>query len=92
MGNLPRERSEGSMPFNVVKLDFAGLNLYRGKGKVENKGYIILYTCALTRGLHLEFLKKMNCDEFLKSLKRFIGDRGRPAQFMPDNGKSLSQL
>ena len=63
--------------------------MYRGKGNTEHKGYIILYTCNLTRGLYLEFLKSMNCEEFLISLKRFITARGRPAVIYSDNAKTF---
>eukprot|EP00794_Sanderia_malayensis_P010614 gene10614-11739_t len=45
-GNLPVEKTEGEIPFQVTGLDFAGPILYRGQGKTEKKGYIILYTCT----------------------------------------------
>ena len=88
-GNLPRVRSEGTIPFQVIGLDFAGPIMYRGKGSTEYKGYIILYTCSLTRGLHLEFLRSMSCEEFLISLKRFIAARGRPEVIYSDNAKTF---
>ena len=88
-GNLPKERSEGTIPFNVIGVDYAGPIVYRGKGKVEHKGYIILYTCSLTRGLHLEFLPNMNCDEIFLSFKRYIAARGRPSKVISDNGKTF---
>ena len=63
--------------------------MYRGKGNTEHKGYIILYTCSLTRGLRLEFLKSMNCEEFLISLKKFIAARGGLAVIYSDNAKTF---
>ncbi len=88
-GNLPKERSEGTIPFNIIGVDYAGPIIYKGKGKVEHKGYIILYTCSLTRGVHLEFLPNMNCDEFILSFKRYIAARGRPSKIISDNGKTF---
>eukprot|EP00794_Sanderia_malayensis_P018542 gene18542-biopygen15623 len=87
-GNLPRERTEDTMPFDVVGVDFAGPIQYK-KGTGINKAYIILYTCSLTRGLHLEVLPDMTTEEFLASFKRFIAARGRPSKIISDNGKTF---
>ena len=78
--NLPKERSEGTIPFDIIGVYYAGPIVYKGKGKVERKGYIIIYTCSLTRGVHLEFLPNMNCDEFILSFKRYIAASGRPSR------------
>ena len=87
-GNLPKERTEGTTPFGVVGVDYAGPIYYRHK-KTEHKSYIILYTCSLTRGVHLELLPNMSCEEFLASLKRFVAARGRPKKIISDNGKTF---
>ncbi|GFY29237.1 integrase catalytic domain-containing protein [Trichonephila clavipes] len=47
---LPALRVEQSAQFSVVGIDFGG-PLYT---KDENKHYIVLFTCAVTRALHLE--------------------------------------
>ena len=47
-GNLPRDRTEGSRPFQVVGVDFAGPIKYRVIQKKEGKAYITLYACSLT--------------------------------------------
>ena len=65
-GNLPRERTEGSIPFQVIGVDFAGPIHYKQTAKSEGKAYIILYTCILTRALYLEVLPDMTCEEFLE--------------------------
>ena len=79
-GNLPKERTEGEMPFDVVGVDYAGPIYYQSK-KDEKKSYILLYTCSLTRGLHLELLPDLSCEEFLASFKRclslFVVDQER---------------
>ena len=88
-GNLPRERSEGNIPFDVVGVDFAGPITVKTGNKAKSKAYIILYTCSLTRGLHLELLPNMTCEEFLSSFKRFIAARGRPSKIISDNGSTF---
>ena len=65
------------------------LGLLSTKGKVERKDYIILFTCSLTHGVHLEFLPDMNCDEYIVSFKRYIAARGRPSKIISDNGKTF---
>ena len=48
-GLLPRERTEGNTPFEVVGVDFAGPVKYFKKSKKEGKAYVVLYSCSLTR-------------------------------------------
>ena len=88
-GNLPKERTEGEIPFEVTGVDYAGPIYYKGIGGADRKSYVVIYTCSLTRGLHLEILPNMSCEEFLMSLKRFIAARGRPKKIISDNGKTF---
>ena len=86
---LPRERTEGNTPFNVIGVDFAGPVKYRGKRKEERKAYVVLYSCSLTRGVFLELLPSLETTEFIKSLKRLIARRGRPSKIYSDNGQTF---
>ena len=72
----------------MTGVDYAGPIYYKRKGGADRKAYICLFTCSLTRGVHLEILSDMSCEEFLMSLKRFIAARGRPNKFISDNGKT----
>ena len=49
-GNLRRDRTEGRAAFQVIGVDFAGPLQYRKGKKNEDKAYIVLYACSLTRG------------------------------------------
>ena len=75
-------------PFEVVGVDYAGPIYYCSK-KSEDKSYILIYTCSLTRGLHLELMPNLSCEEFLASFKRFVAVRGRPKKMISDNGKTF---
>ena len=90
-GNLPRERTEGKTPFQVIGVDYASPIKYRVKAKMEGnyKAYILLYTCSLTLALHLDLLPSLETKEFLRSFKRFCARRGRPETLYSDNGKSF---
>ena len=55
-GQLPIDRTTGSYSFQVVGTDFTGPIMYCTKNKREKKSYIFLFTCSLTRAIHLELL------------------------------------
>ena len=86
---LPSERTEGTTPFNVIGVDFAGPVKYRSKRKDERKAYVVLYSCSLTRGVFLELLSSLETTDFIQSLKRFIAGRGRLSKVYSDNGKTF---
>ena len=47
--------------------------------------HIVLYTCAVTRAVHLDIVPDLSASAFLRSLKRFIGRRGVPNLMISDN-------
>ena len=85
-GILPTTRTEGTNPYQVIGVDYAGPLQYRISKKKEGKAYILLYSCSLTRGIYLELLPTLETTDFLGSLKRFIARRGRPERIYSDNG------
>ena len=89
LGLLPPERTEGSSPFEVVGVDFAGPIKYRKSSRSEGKAYLALYACSLTRALYLEVLPNLETTTFMASLKRFIARRGQPSVIFSDNGKTF---
>ena len=91
--DLPIERVSDHPPFTHTGLDFAGpLFAYEidGSGmKVMEKVYICLFTCASTRGIHLELTRGLDVDSFLLALQRFSGRRGLPATLLSGNAKTF---
>ena len=88
-GNLPQDRTEGTSPFQVIGVDYAGPIKYRASRNREGKAYIVLYACSLSRSLYLELTKTMETEEFLSTLKRFIARKGRPDKIYSDNGRTF---
>ena len=88
-GLLPRDRTEGSIPFQVVGVDYAGLIKSKATEKREGKAYLILYACSLTRALYLDLARSLEASEFLVSLKGLIARRGRPSTIYSDNGSTF---
>ena len=87
--NLPTDRTMGSIPFQVLGLDYAGPILYRHSKKRDGKAYILLFACSLTRAIHLELLNNQTTEEFMKAFKRFIARRGRPQKVYSGDGRSF---
>ena len=88
-GDLPKDRTEGQNPFQVVGVDYAGPLKYRKNAKTEGKAYALLYACSLTRALFLDLLLNLETKEFLATFKRFIARRGRPQKVYSDNGRTF---
>ena len=55
----------------------------------KTKVYIILFTCSLTRAIHLELLLNHLTQEFIIALKRLIANAGRAFIFYSDNAKTF---
>ena len=68
---LPRGRTEGDNPFSVIGVDFTGPVKYlQRKSKKEEKVYIVIYSCSLTRAVLISaanWLKKVRKDERLNT-------------------------
>eukprot|EP00794_Sanderia_malayensis_P016265 gene16265-biopygen13818 len=88
-GQLPVDRTRGSIPFQVIGIDYAGPLKYVKKAKQLGKAYILLFSCSLTRALYLEILPNQSVQEFLKSFKRFVARKGRPDKIYSDNGRTF---
>ena len=50
-----------------------------------HKAYILLFTCAATRGVHLELCPDMSTPCLIRCLKRFISRRGKFNMAISDN-------
>lgn len=57
--------------------------------KNGDKVWVVLFTCAVYRALHLELVKSLSTAAFLYSLRRFISRRGRPRIIYSDNGTNF---
>ena len=84
-GNLPLDRTVGSRAFQVVGVDYAGPLYFKVSQNKEAKAYILLFSCSLTRAIHLQALQDLSTDEFIRLLKLFIARRGRPERIYSDN-------
>ena len=74
----PRERVTKALPFEYTGLDYFGPlhvkcydhNLERTNGEcVYKKVWVCLFTCMVTRAIHLEIINDMSADQFLLCLR-----------------------
>ena len=49
--------------------------LFQEQGSTE-KAHLCLFTCASTRGVHLELVEDYSAEQFLLGFRRFVGRRG----------------
>ena len=85
-GPLPTDRTDGGTTFEVIGTDFAGPIKYKQRKKGEEKAYLVIFTCSLSRAVHLELLSSLETSNFITCLKRLIARRGRPRVIYSDNG------
>ena len=87
---LPEFRVKEAPPFAYCGVDFAGPLYIRVAEEAESsKVWICLYTCCVTRAVHLELLPDMSAQTFLRSFKRFTARRGIPLRMISDNAKTF---
>ena len=83
---LPADRVIKQPPFAVTGVDYAG-PLYVNDS--EEKQYICLYTCLVTRAVHLELTSSLNAADFLRAFRRFSARRGVPKVVYSDNATTF---
>ena len=84
---LPDLRVTPSFPFSVTGLDFCGPIFcadYPSK-----KFYILLFTCAVVRSIHLELTESLSLKDCMLAIRKFVSRRGLPAIFISDNAKTF---
>ncbi|XP_054709780.1 uncharacterized protein LOC129219413 [Uloborus diversus] len=85
---LPADRIIESPPFAVTGLDYAGPFYCRENNE---KHYLLLFTCAVTRAIHLELVPSMNTESLLLAFRRFISRRGLCNTIYSDNAKAFKR-
>ena len=87
---LPADRVKKSEPFTITGVDFAGPLFCRGDNGCK-KTYIALFTCAVTRAVHLELVSDLSAPAFLLAFKRFVARRGISAVVYSDNALTFKR-
>ena len=88
-GQLPDDRIEPALPFQIIGTDFAGPIYYKLKSKKQGKAYILIFSCSLSKAIHLELIPNTTTPEFIKCLKKLVARKGRPKTIHSDNAKAF---
>ena len=91
MAPLPKKRLQKSLrAFENCAVDYAGpFFTTAGRGKVRYKRYLCLFTCLVTRAVHLEMVYSLDTGSFLNAFWRFCNRRGFPKEVVSDNGSNF---
>ena len=83
---LPADRVLQSKPFTVIGIDYTGAIPIK-HGDTTKKVYMALFTCAITRAVHLEIVEDGTEQEFLRAFRRFVSRKSFPSVIYSDNAK-----
>jgi len=96
---LPAVRVADVAPFLYTGLDYFGPIQVLAEvpgllpahlSMVTTKGYVALFTCLVTRAVHLEYANDLTRGEFLQCLLRFSSLRRTPKFIVSDNGSNFT--
>ncbi|XP_035220570.1 uncharacterized protein LOC118193572, partial [Stegodyphus dumicola] len=82
---LPLDRVRDAFAFEVTGIDLCGPLILKNK----NKTWVVLFTCAVYRCVHLELVTSVSTECFIQAFRRFIARRGRPSTVYSDNGTNF---
>ena len=88
MADLPEDRLTPAPPFTYVGVDYFGPYVTK-EGRKERKRYGALFTCLVSRAVHIEVAHSLDTDSFLHALRRFIARRGQVREIRSDNGTNF---
>ncbi|XP_058449081.1 uncharacterized protein LOC131429047 [Malaya genurostris] len=89
MAPLPVQRLTPNLrPFSYAGVDYLG-PFDVTVGRRSEKRWIALFTCLVTRAVHLEVACGLTTQSCLMAIHRFIGRRGWPREFLSDNGTNF---
>ena len=87
MANVPKSHIQPfTPPFYNTSCDYFGPYQVKVRRNKTAKHYGVIFTCLITRAVHLELAVDCSTMEFLQTLRRFFAIRRQPAAMMSDNG------
>ena len=90
MSELPKERLDAyEETFHNTGIDFFGpiivkLSKKTRANQAKAKRYGVIFTCIITRAIHLEISGDLTTDFFILALRRFITRRGNAKHIRSD--------
>ena len=93
MADIPPERLTPGPPFTSIGIDTFGpweivTRKTRG-GAANSKRWAILFTCLVSRAIHIEIIEEMSSSSFINALRRFLALRGPVKLIRSDRGTNF---
>ncbi|XP_065902524.1 uncharacterized protein [Dysidea avara] len=85
---LPQSRTKEGRPFEITGVDFTGALHVKNSG-CDSKVYICLFTCGLSRAIHLEVVTDLSTETFLQAFRRFVSRKSLPSVMISDNASTF---
>jgi hypothetical protein len=85
---LPVDRVNLIVPFAKTGIDYTGHYMIDDGKEEPSKYYLLIFTCLVTRAIHLEVVNSMSTEMFLLAMIRFCNRYGVPKHVYSDNAKS----
>ena len=86
---LPDFRVDKVHAFTNIGVDHCGPLYVKGDRGKRLKCYVLIFTCAVSRGVHLELVWDMSVKWFMLGFRNFVSRRGLPAFILSDNSKTF---
>ncbi len=86
---LPKIRVQEAPPFTYTGVDYTGALFVQGQDSAYKKAYICLFTCAVTRAVHLEVVPNLSAHSFIQAFRRFISRKSLPRILLSDNATTF---
>ena len=86
MADLPSDRVTPEPPFTNAGIHFFG-PFYVKRGRGQEKKYGVVFSCLVTRAVHIEVADSLSTDSFLCALRRFPREErsGETDSYRPGN-------
>ncbi|XP_055906234.1 uncharacterized protein LOC129941590 isoform X1 [Eupeodes corollae] len=88
---VPKDRMLSAKAFDVTGIDFAGPLYVLDVSGQRKKFYILLFTCAAVRAVHLEYTNDLTTESCILAIRRFIARRGAPRIIYSDNATTFKK-
>ena len=85
MGDLLKERLPSTINFPFRTTGMYYMRPFFIKTPGAEKRYVLLFTCLVTRAVHIEVTAKLNADDTILAIRQFICRRGQPQSIRSDN-------
>ena len=76
-------------PFAIAGVDFSGPHYVR-EGRGKRKVWIAVFTCFVSRAVHLEVVPDCTAKTFLQALRSLAWRKGTPRILMSDNAPNFT--